>query len=360
MADMRNFKKVKLEEAERTFRAFGATKPGLQVESLTLVAEPLADDEVAIDVTHCGICHSDLQRISNGWSDVGVKTLYPVVPGHEVIGHVVGMGPNVTGFKVGDRVGMGPQGSSCGSCHDCKEGDEPLCDSNKPLYDPRSGGYAEHIRVKQGFVFHIPDAIPSHDAATMLCAGITCFSPLVYYKPKKGAHVAVVGLGGLGHFAVKWAHALGYEVSVLSTSNNKEEDATRFGSDHFVNIKETDLASIKRSYDFIMFTSSANVDWDAYLDLLKPNGQLVLIGIPSTKIQFAAFKLLRGRRSVCGSLIGGSKDIKHMFEFAAEAEVVPEIQIIKCTFDEPEKVNEAIAKVHEGKAKYRFVLEFQK
>lgn len=347
---------------EQLKNAFAAMKPTKVLSSYQFAPKALGADDLAVDVSHCGICHSDIHKMLDEWSDVGAgHTNYPLVPGHEVIGVVVAAGANVKNFKVGDRVGFGPQRGSCLNCEYCHEGDEQLCERFDGLYDPETGGYADHIRVHNRFAFLIPDKIDSASAAPLLCAGVTVYAPLAYYKPKQGAKVAVVGLGGLGHLGLQYAKAMGYDVTAISSSADKEAEAKSFGAAHFLNSKnDNEMKAAARKFDFIMNTASGSLDWNAYLSLLKPNGQLCLLGIPSDKIKFDPFSVVMGRKTICGSIIGGVKLMKEMLDFSAAHNIRPKIEVFKLGFKDADKATEVIEKVLKNQVRYRAVFEYTK
>lgn len=319
--------------------------------------EPLADD-VEIKILYCGVCHSDIHTARNEWGG----TMYPVVPGHEIVGKVTRVGANVSKFKVGDTVGVGCFVDSCGHCGNCKEDNEQYCENghsqtyNSLLQDKKTityGGYSTHIVVTQKFVLSISDKLPLEEVAPLLCAGITTYSPLKYWGVKAGDKVAVLGLGGLGHMAVKIAASMGADVTVLSRSKGKEKDAAKLGAHHFE--LTTDPANMKRlggSFNFIIDTVSAEHDYNAYLALLKTNGVMVLLGVPPTPADVHAFQLIGGRRSLVGSLVGGIKETQEMLDYCAEHNITSDIELINI-----DQINEAYERTLAGDVHYRFVID---
>lgn len=350
--------------SEVEYHTFAALKKGHELSSLSAKAKPLGPDDVAVDVTHCGMCHSDLHTINDEWSggSGGSHTRYPIVPGHEVIGKIVAVGSDVTHLKVGQRVGFGPERNSCKECEWCNVGDENLCSKFEGLYTAeKTGGYASHIRVHSRFAFLVPDELPSDAAAPLLCAGVTVYSPLAYFKLKPGSRVGVLGIGGLGHLAVQFANKMGYQVTVFSSSADKEQESKQLGAHKFVVVSnEEQMKAAVGSQDLILSTtSSSTFDTDKYMKLLRPNGTLCLLGVPSERISFAPFNVIFGRRAICGSIIGGTRDMKEMLEFCAKHQVLPKIEVVKTKFNDAKVVNEAVQRVLSGKARYRVVLEFE-
>lgn len=319
--------------------------------------EPLEDD-VEIKILYCGVCHSDIHTARNEWGG----TMYPVVPGHEIVGKVTRTGSAVSRFKVGDTVGVGCFVDSCGSCRNCKEDNEQYCEKgvtgtyNSFLQDKKTityGGYSTHIVVTERFVLHVSDKLPLEKVAPLLCAGITTYSPLRHWKVKAGDKVAVLGLGGLGHMAVKLASSMGAEVTVLSRSKGKEKDAQTLGATHFE--ITTDPSNMKRlagSFDFIIDTVSAEHDYNAYLRLLRTNGVMVLLGIPPKPSEVGAHHLIGGRKSLVGSLVGGIRETQEMLDYCAEHGITSDIELISI-----DKINEAYERTLKGDVHYRFVID---
>ncbi|GLD97818.1 hypothetical protein PINS_up006515 [Pythium insidiosum] len=343
----------------RTVKAFAAYKPGLEVQPYEYVARPLGENDVEIAISHCGICGSDLHTISGGWGEA----MYPVVPGHEIVGKITAVGSKVQSLKLGDRVGVGAMVFSCQNKATCKE-----CATDKDSYCPESvftynaayadgeksyGGYAEHVRVDANYAFKIPETIPSDVAAPLLCAGVTVYTPLkTHVKP--GDRVGVVGIGGLGHVALQFARALGGIPVAFSHSPNKEPQARELGAQDFVVMSDkAAVARASRSVEVLIVTAdSKGQPYDTYMSFIRPGGTLVMVGAPDDAMSFQPFSLIGGGISLVGSLIGGIKDTKDMLALAAEKNVRPVIQKLPMT-----QANEGIQMVHQGKVRYRVVLE---
>ncbi|MEO7533962.1 MAG: NAD(P)-dependent alcohol dehydrogenase, partial [Ferruginibacter sp.] len=279
-------------------------------------------NDVQFDILYCGVCHSDLHQIRNDW----FEGIFPMVPGHEIVGRVLRIGEMVTKFKVGELVGTGCMVDSCSECDSCKHGEEQYCEQGNILtYNsvnkytdgmPTYGGYSKTIVVKEDFVLRVPESLSLAGVAPLLCAGITTYSPLKHWKVGKGHKLAVLGLGGLGHMAVKFGIAFGAEVTVLSTSSNKKEDALKLGAHKFIVTKDQEqFNSVKSSFDFIIDTVSATHDIAAYLSLLKTNGTHICVGVPSEPAQIPAFSLIMNRKSIAGSAIGGIAETQEMLDF---------------------------------------------
>ncbi|MDO1558030.1 NAD(P)-dependent alcohol dehydrogenase [Brevundimonas sp. 2R-24] len=322
-------------------------------------------DDVAIDIQWCGICHSDLHVVKN---DLG-GTRYPLVPGHEIAGLVAAVGANVTRFRVGDRVGVGCMVDSCRQCAPCRAGEEQYC---VPGFDQTygwpdrhadrsgqamtQGGYSTAIVVDQDFVLRIPDALPLDAAAPLLCAGITTWSPLRHWKVGPGSKVAVIGLGGLGHMAVKLAAALGAEVTVLSTSDRKRDDALRMGAAHFlINSDQAAMKAAAESFDLIINTVSAPHEIAGQVQLLAKDGTMVMLGLNTEGLPVYPLGLLWRRRSVAGSLIGGVAETQEMLDFCAEHGIACDIERIA-----PDQINEAYARMLKSDVRYRFVIDMSR
>ncbi len=287
--------------------------------------------------------------------------MYPMVPGHEITGIVTEVGEDVTNFEPGDRVGVGCFVDSCRKCQECLEGLEQYCATgmvatyNSKDYDgtPTMGGYSEKIVVNEDYVLHIPDNLPLDAAAPLLCAGITLYSPLSHWGAGPGKKVAIIGLGGLGHIGVKIAHAMGAEVTVLSQSLSKKEDGLSMGADHYYATSDPQtFTDLQGKFDLIINTVSATMDWNQYLNLLRRDGAMVVVGIPDSNIPIAAFPLVMGRKSLAGSLIGGIKETQEMLDFCSAHNIARAIEIIPI-----QKVNEAYDRILKSDVKYRFVID---
>jgi len=319
----------------------------------------LRPHDVGIEIKFCGICHSDIHQARDEWGG----SIFPMVPGHEIAGIVSDVGSQVTKYKVGDRVGVGCMVDSDRTCDACRRGLEQYCSGgNVVTYNgldkdgaPTYGGYSDRIVVDENFVLRIPDSLPLDAAAPLLCAGITTYSPLRHWNAGPGKKVAIVGMGGLGHVGVKLAHALGAEVTVLSQTLSKQADGKRFGADHYYATSDPQtFAKLAGTFDLIVNTVSAELDWNAYLALLKLDGALVVVGAPSNPIPVAAFSLIAGRKTLAGSGIGGIKETQEMLDFCAEHGIVCDIETIPI-----QQVNEAYDRVLASDVRYRFVIDME-
>jgi uncharacterized zinc-type alcohol dehydrogenase-like protein len=315
------------------------------------------EHDVLIDIKYCGICHSDIHQARDEWGG----SIFPMVPGHEIAGVVAAVGNRVTKYKPGDRVGVGCFVDSDRTCPECRRGLEQYCANglvltyNSKEHDgtPTMGGYSERIVVDENYVLRIPDSLPLDGAAPLLCAGITLYSPLMHWQAGPGKKVAIVGLGGLGHMGVKLAHAMGGEVTVLSQSLKKQEDARRLGADHYFATSEPGtFTSLARSFDLIINTVSADIDWNQYLGLLKVDGPMVLVGVPEKPVPMQAFSLIMGRRSLAGSAIGGIRETQEMLDFCGLHNITSDIEVIPI-----QQVNHAYERVLRSDVRYRFVID---
>ena len=314
--------------------------------------------DVRIEILYCGVCHSDLHTVRNEWHN----SVYPVVPGHEIVGRVTAVGGEVRGFKVGDLAGVGCMVDSCGTCPDCRDGLEQYCPTFTLTYnspDPHTGkmtygGYSNHIVVDEHFVLRVSDKLHLPGVAPLLCAGITTWSPLRQWKVGKGQKVGVVGLGGLGHMAVKFAHAFGAHVVLFTTSPGKAADARRLGADAVVVSKNPDeMKQHLTSFDFILNTVAAPHNLDAYLELLKRDGTMCLVGAPENPHPApTVFNLIFKRRRLAGSLIGGIRETQEMLDFCAEHGIVSDIEMIPI-----QQIDEAYERMLRSDVKYRFVID---
>jgi uncharacterized zinc-type alcohol dehydrogenase-like protein len=314
--------------------------------------------DVQIQILYCGVCHSDLHFARNDWG----MTMYPLVPGHEIVGKVTAVGDKVKKFKVGDLAGIGCLVDSCRDCGNCKDGLEQYCTNGwvgtyggmeKDGSGATHGGYSKSILAHEDFVLHISDKLPLEGVAPLLCAGITTYSPLRHWKVGKGTRVGILGLGGLGHMGVKIAAAMGAEVTMLSHTPSKAEDAKRLGAHRFVlTSDEEQTKSVAGYFDFILDTISADHDYNFYLGLLRSSGTMVCVGIPSTPAEIPAFSLVFGRKSLAGSLIGGLPETQEMLDFCAEHNIVSDVEIIAM-----KDINEAYDRLLKSDVKYRFVID---
>ena len=342
-----------------TVTAYAATSATEPLTKTTITRREVGPHDVAFDIHFAGICHSDIHTVRAEWG----QPAYPVVPGHEIAGIVTEVGSEVAKYRVGDRVGVGCFVDSCRECSSCLAGEEQYCKRGMTgTYnavgrdgEPTHGGYSGAIVVDENYVLRIPDALPLDAAAPLLCAGITTYSPLRHWNAGPGARVAVIGLGGLGHMAVKLAHAMGATVTALSQSLKKMEDGLRLGADEYYATADPEtFTKLAGSFDLILNTVSANLDLDKYLSLLDVNGTLVELGIPEHPMQAHAFPLLSMRRSLAGSMIGGIAETQEMLDFCAEHGVTPEIELVA-----PDYINEAYERVLASDVRYRFVIDTQ-
>src|SRR6201996_129299 len=261
----------------------------------------LQTHEVEIKISHCGVCHSDVHLIDNDW---GISK-YPFIPGHEIVGTVVGVGSGGKERTVGERVGVGWQADSCGICEWCRQGDEHLCAKSQPTCVGRNGGFADRIRVNSRFAIPVPAALESESVAPLMCGGITVYSPLRNHDVRPSSRVGVIGIGGLGHMGIQFAKAFGAEVTAFSTSKDKEAEAKSLGAHHFVNTRDTGaLKKVAGSFDFLLSTVSADQDWQGYVNALRPKGTLCIVGVPPSGLQLQAFPLIAGQKAVSGSPSG--------------------------------------------------------
>jgi uncharacterized zinc-type alcohol dehydrogenase-like protein len=309
----------------------------------------LGPHELEIEITHCGICHSDIHLIDNDW---GISR-YPLIPGHEIIGHVIRTGRDVS-LKQGTRVGVGWQRSSCLECDECISGRENLCLKQEATCNGHPGGFAERIIVDARFAFPIPDSLDSENAAPLLCAGITVYTPMQHFGVRPGKKVGVIGIGGLGHLAIQFARAMGCEVTAFSSSPDKEAETKSSGAHHFVLLTKENLRSLRRSQDFILNTAMVEQDWHSVIQMLRSDGHLCFVGVPARPLNLPVHLLLDGRRSISGSNIGGRNDMREMLHFAALNGIKARTETMPLT-----SVNEALKKVRENRARYRMVLTMQ-
>ncbi|RKR84842.1 putative zinc-type alcohol dehydrogenase-like protein [Mucilaginibacter gracilis] len=339
-------------------KAYAAQSPTTDLAPWNFERRDVGAHDVQFDILFCGVCHSDLHQIKNDW----FPGIFPMVPGHEIVGRVVAVGSHVKNFKVGDLAGTGCLVDSCRECENCKQDLEQFClNGNSQTYNsleqdkktPTYGGYSNTIVVNEDFVLHISEKLNPAAVAPLLCAGITTYSPLRHWKVGKGHKLAVLGLGGLGHMAVKFGVAFGAEVTVLSTSANKEADARKLGAHHFV--VTTDAEQVKAAqgtFDFILDTVSAEHDLNMYLGLLRTNGTHICVGVPSKPAPVAAFSLLGGRKSLAGSNIGGLAETQEMLDYCAEHNIVSEIEMI-----DMKDIANAYERMLKGDVRYRFVID---
>jgi len=310
--------------------------------------EDLAPHDVEVNITHCGVCHSDVHLIDNDW---GISK-YPFIPGHEIVGEITAVGSEVRSRKPGERVGIGWQANSCGICEWCLQGDEHLCPKSQPTCVGRNGGYADTVRVNSRFAIPIPEVLDSENVAPLLCGGITVYSPLRNHLARPASRVGIVGIGGLGHMGLQFARAFGCEVTAFSTSKNKEAEARTLGAHHFVNTLDTGaLKKVAGSLDLILSTVSADQDFQSLVNALRPKGALVLLGASPSALQISPFSLLAGQKAIAGSPTGSPRDLNEMLDVAARHNV----KAITESFP-MKKANEAITRVKKNQVRYRAVL----
>jgi uncharacterized zinc-type alcohol dehydrogenase-like protein len=339
-------------------KAYAATSSKSPIGPFSFERRDPEADDVLIDIKFCGICHSDIHQARDGWGG----SIFPMVPGHEIVGVVSQVGNKVAKFKPGDRVGVGCFVDSCRECAYCRQGVEQFCVQGcTPTYNgrerdgktPTMGGYSDKVVVNENYVLRIPDSLPLDAAAPLLCAGITLYSPLMHWHAGPGKKVAIVGLGGLGHMGVKIAHALGAEVSVISQSLRKQDEARRMGADHYhASSDPKTFAELRSHFDLLINTVSAPLDWNAYLSLIKVDGAMVIVGVPETQVPVSAFSIILNRRSLAGSMIGGIRETQEMLEFCAKHKIASDIELTSI-----QKVNEAYERVLSSDVRYRFVID---
>ena len=343
-----------------TVKAYAAASATSPLAPTTIERRPLGAHDVEIEILYSGICHSDIHQVRNEWGN----SSYPMVPGHEMVGRVTAVGAHVKKFQVGDLAGVGCMVDSCRTCAPCKRDLEQFCESgcafsyNGTEMDrktPTYGGYSSSVVVNEDFTLKVSPKLDLAGAAPLLCAGITTYSPLRHWKVGKGTKVGVVGLGGLGHMAVKLAAAMGAEVTMLSTSKSKEADAKKLGAHAFGLTSDPETFNrLRGRFDLIIDTISAPHDYNAYLGLLRVEGAMVLLGVPPEAVPVAAISLIGGRKTLSGSLIGGIKETQEMLDFCAEHGVVSEVEVIPM-----DKVNEAYERMLKNDVRYRFVLDMK-
>jgi len=328
--------------------AYAAKSAKQKLEPFDYEPGALGADEVEVKVTHCGICHSDVAMIDNDWG----MTKYPFVPGHEVIGTVAAVGSNVQHVKVGQRVGVGWQSGSCGHCEWCISGQENFCAEEKDTIIGRPGGWGDRVRTSWRFAIPIPDNVASEHAGPLMCAGTTVFSPMLHFGVTPVMRTAVVGIGGLGHLALQYLAKFGCDVTAISSSHGKEDEARQLGADHFIATKdEGAMKKAKSSFDFILATISGGVNWAEYIDALRPHGQLVIVGAPEAEVKASLATLIAAEKSIRGGRAGSPADTAKMLDFTARHGIKPMIE----TFPFKE-VNAAVDRLRSGKARYRVVL----
>jgi uncharacterized zinc-type alcohol dehydrogenase-like protein len=344
-----------------TAKAYAAGSATTPLAPFTFARRSPGPNDVHMEILFCGVCHSDLHQVLDEWKDA-MPTVYPLVPGHEIVGRVVAVGKDVKKFKEGDIAAVGCLVNSCRVCPSCRAGEEQFCENgftltynseDKILGGVTYGGYSDSIVVDEAFVVRVPNGMDPAGAAPLLCAGITTYSPMHHWKVGKGQKVGIVGLGGLGHMGLKFAHALGAHTVLFTTSPNKKEDAVRLGADEVVISKNPDdMAKHVGSFNFILDAVSAEHDLNTYLSMLRRDGSLVLVGAPEKPLPVASFNLIMGRRSLSGSPIGGIAETQEMLNFCADHGITADIEKIPI-----QQINEAYRRLLKSDVKYRFVID---
>jgi uncharacterized zinc-type alcohol dehydrogenase-like protein len=330
------------------FKAYAASQPGAPLEPFSFDPGPLGPEDVEIQVTHCGVCHSDLSMLDNEWG----MSQYPFVPGHEAVGTIVALGEHAKGLKLGQRVGVGWAAYSCLHCHECLSGDHNLCATNQGTIVGRHGGFADRLRVQWPWARPLPDALDYAKAGPLLCGGVTVFSPFLAYNLPSTARVGIIGIGGLGHMALQFANKWGCEVHAFTTSDSKEAEARQLGAHVVHNTKRDGVyKSIAGSLDLILSTINAPLDIPGLLGTLAPKGRLHVVGAILKPMEIPAFGLIMGQKSVSGSPVGSPTAIDHMLDFSARHAIAPVVENFPMS-----KVNDALEHLRSGKARYRIVL----
>ena len=331
------------------FQAYAASEAKSELKPFEYEPGALASNEVQIKVETCGICHSDLSMLNNDW---GISQ-FPLVPGHEVIGIVESLGAQVKHLKIGQRVGVGWFSNSCMTCEWCVGGEHNLCESTEGIIVGRHGGFADRVRTDATWAIPIPDGINPESAGPLMCGGITVFNPILQFNIKPTDHGGIIGIGGLGHMALKFLHSYGCEVTAFSSNEEKENDAKIFGANHFVNSSDShSLEKIAGSLDFIISTVNVALDWPSYINVLRPKGRLHIVGAVMEPLPIPLFPLLFGQKSVSASPLGSPFTAGVMLEFAARHKIEPLVETYPI-----DKVNEAMEKLRSGKTRYRLVLK---
>jgi uncharacterized zinc-type alcohol dehydrogenase-like protein len=331
------------------FHGYAALAPGEELQPFEFEAGPIGPTDVEIKVEYCGICHSDVSMLDNAWG----LTTYPIVPGHEAVGVIAATGEQVHHLDIGQRVGVGWNAGSCMTCEWCVAGDHNLCASARGTIVGRAGGFADRIRADATWTFPIPEALRPEVVGPLLCGGVTVFNPIIQYGIRATDRVGVVGIGGLGHMALKFLDAFGCEVTAFSSNPDKEEEALSLGADHFVNSRDaTALNKMGRSLDFILSTVNVPLDWESYLKVLRPKGRLHLVGFVLEPLTVPVGPLLMGQNSVSASPDASPATTVQMLEFAAQHNIEPMVESYPLS-----RVNDAIERLREGKPRYRLVLK---
>jgi len=329
--------------------AYAAQEPGGKLAPFEYDPGELKPVEVEIDVDYCGICHSDLSMLDNEWG----MTTYPFVPGHEVVGRIARIGSHVKTLQAGDRVGLGWHAAYCNACPSCRTGDNNLCSSSTGTIVGHHGGFADKVRAEENCVFKLPEGIDLESAGPLFCGGITVFNPLVQFDVKPTDKVGVIGIGGLGHLALQFMHAWGCEVTAFTSHESKRKQAMKLGAHHTLNsCSEDEISAAAGTFDMILSTVNVKLDWNLYLQTLKPKGRLHFVGATLQPLDIGVFSLIGAQHSISGSPVGSPSTIVKMLDFAVRHDVKPVIEKFKFA-----QVNEALDHLRSGKAKYRIVLQ---
>ena len=330
-------------------KAYAALEAGGKLEPFEYDPGPLDDHDVEISVDYCGICHSDLSMLNNEWG----MTQYPFVPGHEVAGKISAVGKHVSKFSIGDRVGLGWHSGYCNDCNTCLEGDHNLCSSAQGTLFGRHGGFADKVRAQAASVVALPDELSSEKAGPLFCGGVTVYNPMVQFDLKPTAKVAVIGIGGLGHMALKFLNAWGCEVTAFTSTEAKRTEALELGAHKTLNSRDSDeLAAAANSFDLILSTVNVKLDWGSYVQTLRPKGRLHFLGAVIEPVELSVFALMGAQRSVSSSPVGSPAVIAQMLEFAARHGIEPEVEVFDIN-----DVNAAIERLENGSPRYRVVLK---
>lgn len=330
-------------------KAYAAQEPGGELKPFEFDPGPLGERDVEIAVEYCGICHSDLSMLDNEWG----LTTYPFVPGHEVVGTIAAIGDGVTRVQVGQRVGLGWYARSCMICEWCMSGNHNLCPEAEGTIVGRPGGFADKVRAHEAWVVPLPDAMTPEKAGPLFCGGITVFNPIVQLDIKSTDRVGVIGIGGLGHMAVGFLKAWGCQVTAFSTSPDKEAEARELGADHFVNSRDPEaLKAVANSFDLILSTVNADLDWEGYIAALRPKGRLHFVGVVPSPVATQVFPLIAGQKSISASPLGSPATVAQMLQFASRHGLEPITELYPF-----EQVNEAMERLRHGKPRYRIVLQ---
>jgi uncharacterized zinc-type alcohol dehydrogenase-like protein len=331
-------------------KAYAVSEQGGKLKPFEYDPGPLGKLDVEIKVAHCGICHSDLSMLDNAWG----MTQFPLVPGHEVVGAISALGQDVTSLALGDQVGLGWHAGYCMTCPSCLDGDHNLCASTQATIIGRHGGFADKVRAQAASVVALPQGLDLESAGPLFCGGITVFNPLVQFDVKPTDRVAVVGIGGLGHMALQFLNAWGCDVTAFTSTEAKKAEALKLGAHHTINSRDpAELEAAAGRFDLIISTVNVKLDWNAYVSALRPKGRLHFVGATMEPLDLGVFPLLMGQRSISGSPVGSPANIARMLDFAAHHGIKPQIETFPF-----EQVNEAMARLRSGQARYRIVLSW--